>query len=96
MADRSTAGLAAGTGGGARADGPGNVRGVAGVARRRSRWALAAALLVLLSSAACGGGMFYNTMDYGTTPGTDYLTVTATSGGVSRSLPLTLVVRWGA
>ena len=67
--------------------------GVAGVAKRRSRWALAAALLILLSSAACGGGMFYNTMDYGTTPGTYSLTVTATSGVVSHSLPLTLEVR---
>jgi hypothetical protein len=61
-------------------------------ARHGARWILAATFLVLLSSLACGGGWISNNYGYGTSPGTYYLTVTATSGGVSHTLPLTLEV----
>lgn len=63
---------------------------LAGMSSRR-RWVMALAVAGLaLALAACGG---HPTGPVGTPPGTDHLTITATSGSLAHTLSLTLVVR---
>jgi hypothetical protein len=62
--------------------------------RKRVPALIAPAIALLLTSVlSCGGGGASHGSHPGTPPGTYTATVTATSGGVSRNLPLTVVVR---
>lgn len=60
--------------------------------RRRAGWALAGALALVLVWAACGGSSSTTTMSTATPPGSYTVTVTGTSGSVTASTTLTVVV----
>ena len=67
---------------------------------KRRRWAMRLAMLAFLVSltgglAGCGGGSSASTPqgNSGTTPGSYIVTVTATSGAASATLPVTVIVQ---